>query len=110
MSLGESDSGMSFKRHLLDVIDQSGMTDRQLSLRATGNAFTVRNLRRGAMPILDTVEALCHFLGLRIQVVPLDKGRQLPAVEQPPNSSRQLRKEIVQDMADILARTGMRRP
>ena len=114
MSLGESDPSMGFRRHLLDVIDYQGISDRQLSLRATGNAFTVRNMRRGTMPRPDTLEALCHTLGVRIQVVPLDEGRQspedAPSVEQLPDWPRQLRKEIIQDIAEILARPEKRSP
>ena len=45
-----SDSNMSFRRRLLDLIDRSGVSDRRLSLLATGSADTVRNLRRGSSP------------------------------------------------------------
>lgn len=108
MSLGESDSNAGFRQHLLDLIDRSGLSDCRLSLLATGSAKTVRRLRRGSMPRLDTLEALCQALGVRIQVEPLDEGAQPP--ESSPQWSRQLRKDIRRDIAEIFVRTRKRPP
>ena len=44
------------------------MSDRQISLLATGSTDTVRNIRRGACPRLDTLEALCEVLGADILI------------------------------------------
>ena len=60
--------GMSFRRHLLNLIAASGISDRSLSLLAAGNPNTVRDLRRGVNSSLDTIEALLRMLGLRLTV------------------------------------------
>ena len=44
-----SDSGMGLRQWLLDLIDDSGLPDRGLSLLATGSTDTVRHIRRGAL-------------------------------------------------------------
>ncbi len=106
--MGESDSKMGFRQHLLHLIDRSGLSDCRLSLLATGNAKAVHRFRRGSMPRLDTLEALCHTLGVRIQATPLDEGGQPP--ESSPQWSRQLRKDIRRDIAEILGRPGKRPP
>ena len=105
MSIGESDSNMGFRQHLLDLIDRSRLSDRRLSLLANGTPETVRRIRQGGMPRLHTLEALCHALGVRLQVVPLDEGghpsESASAIERPPEWFRQLREEIRQDIAEI---------
>lgn len=108
MNLEEPDSNMGFRQHLLDLIDRSALSDYRLSLLATGSAKTVRRLRQGSVPRLDTLEALCQALGVRIQVAPLDEGGQRP--ESSPLWSRQLRKEIRHDIAEILGRPEKRPP
>ena len=108
MSLGESDSNAGFRQHLLDLVDRSGLSDCRLSLLATGSTKTVRRLRRGSMPRLDTLEALCRALGVRLRLAPLDEDGQPP--ESSPQWCRQLRKEIRHDIAEILGRTGKRPP
>ena len=55
-----SDSNKDFRQRLLDLIDHSGVSDRQISLLATNSPDTVRNMRRGICPRLDTIEALCR--------------------------------------------------
>ena len=93
-----SDSNIGLRQRLLDLIDRSGVSDRGLSMLATGKADTVRNMRRGATPQLDTFEALCRVLGFQLQMVPLDEPDQppggVPSVEKPPEWSRRLQKEI----------------
>ena len=71
-----SDSNIGFRQRLLELIDRSGVSDRRLSLLATGSADTVRNMRRGSLPRLDSLEALCRVLGCRLQMVPLDEPGQ----------------------------------
>ena len=109
-----SDSNRSFTKHLLDLIDGSGVSDRHLSLIATGNPNTVRNIRRGTVPRLDTLEALCRVLGLRLEMVPLDEPVQtsegVPAVETRPQCASRLRKEFRRDLVEILGRAGKNGP
>ena len=72
------------KRHaqltsrLLEQIDRSALTDRQVSLRATATPDTVRNMRRGANPRSDTTNAVCEALGLEMRLErvgdPLEKA------------------------------------
>ena len=107
MSGGDSITGL--RQRLLDVIDRSRVSDRQLSLLATGSTDTVRNMRRGSSPRLDSVEALCRVLGFRLEMVPLDEPAQLPEgappIEKRPEWSRRLREEIRRDLVEILERT-----
>ena len=101
-----SDSAMDFRRRLLDLIDRSDLSDRQLSSLRSRSADTVRNLRRGSYPRLDTLEALCRALGGRLEIVPLDERRKppkgLPVVEKRPARSNRLREEIHEDLVEIL--------
>jgi len=56
------------RERLLEAIDGSSFSDRRLSVLATGSTDTVRNIRRGSMPRLDTLEALCKILHLRLGI------------------------------------------
>ncbi len=100
--MSDGDSNTDFRQQLLHVIDRSGVSDRQLSLLATGSADSVRNMRRGSSPRLDSLEALCRVLGVRLEMVPLNEPGQVteggPAVEKRPEWSRRLREEIRQDL------------
>ena len=111
MSGGDSSAG--FRQRLLDLIDRSGGSDRRLSLLATGSADTVRNMRRGSSPRLDSLEALCRVLGFRLDMVPLDEPDQVleegAALEKRPEWSRRLREEIRQDLVKILGRAGKKK-
>lgn len=108
------DSNADFRQRLLELIGSSGVSDRQLSLLATGSADTVRNMRRGSSPRLDSLEALCRVLGVRLEMVPIDEPGQategVPAVEKRPEWSRRLREEIRRDLIDILGRASTSRP
>ena len=94
---------MGFTLRLLDLIDQSGLSDREISLLATGKPWAVRNIRRGAIPRLDTVEALCRTLGYRLELAPLNDRRHRP------EWSYMLEKEIRRDFVKILDRFFPRR-
>ena len=98
-----SDSRMGFRQHLLDLIDQSVLSDREISLLATGNTWTVRNIRRGTSPRLDTIESLCRTLGCRLEVVPLNDRSP------PPVWSYLLEEDIRRDFVKILGRSFPRR-
>ena len=60
----------SIRAQLLAAVTESGLSDRQLSVSATGSTDTIRNLRRGAAPRADTLEALCRVLGLTLRIAP----------------------------------------
>ena len=108
--MSASDSNRGFRQRLLKLIDRSGVSDRRLSLLATGSADTLRNMRRGSTPRLDSVEALCRVLGFRLEMTPLDKPAHppqgAPAVKRRPEWSHRLREEIRQDLVEILAPAG----
>ena len=53
---------------LLNLIGERDVSDRQLSLLATGSTDTIRNIRRGSSPRTDTLEALCGVLGVEIHL------------------------------------------
>ena len=112
--MATSDSNIGFRRLLLDLIDGSGVSDRRLSLLATGSADTVRNMRRGSSPRLHALEALCRVLGLQLQIAALDEAGQppegAPAVEKRPEWSQRLREEIRQDLIDIVGWDSKREP
>jgi len=99
---------MSLRKRLLDLIDQSGLADREISLLATGTPETVRNMRRGAIPRLETLQALYRVLGFGLKIVPLDEQGQgldgAPAVEKQPEWAIRLREEIRRDLVEILGR------
>ena len=73
-----SDSNMGLRQRLLNLMDRSDVSDRRLSLLATDSTDTVRNMRRGSSPRLDSIEALCHVLGFRLEMVPLDEPAHHP--------------------------------
>ena len=108
--MSASDSNTGFRQRLLDLIDRSGVSDRQLSLLAAGSADTVRNVRRGSSPRLDSLEALCRVLGFRLEMVPFDEPAQppegTPTIEKRPEWSRRLREEIRQDLVEALGANG----
>ena len=108
--MSASDSNTGFRQRLLELIGSSGVSDRRLSLLATGSADTIRNMRRGSSPRLDSLEAICRVLGFRLEMVPLGEPGPAteggPAVEKRPEWSRRLREEVRQDIVDILGRAG----
>ena len=77
--MGASDSDMGLRQRLLDLIDRSGVPDRRLSMLATGTADTVRNMRRGATPQVNSIDALLQCLGFKLQIVPLEGPEQVDA-------------------------------
>lgn len=77
--MGASDSDMGVRQRLLDLIDGSGVPDRRLSMLATGTADTVRNMRRGATPQVNSIQALLQCLGFKLQIVPLEEPEQVDA-------------------------------
>ena len=61
---------MDIRSQLLAAVRKSRLSERRLSMAATGSSDTLRNVRRGAQPRVDTVEALCRVLGLEVQLGP----------------------------------------
>ena len=61
---------MKVRDQLLGLIGERDVSDRRLSMLATGSTDTVRNIRRGSSPRTDTLEALCGVLGVEIHVGP----------------------------------------
>ena len=61
------------REKLLSAIDvemqKTGISDRALSVKATGSTDTIRNIRRGAYPRIDTAESLLNALGMSIEVI-----------------------------------------
>ena len=98
-----TDSHRNIRQRLLDLIADSGISDRQLSRTATGKTFAIRNIRRNSSPRLDTLEAIFRVLGFRLEIVPLDEPEQAtPVIEKRPEWSRSLREEIRRDLVEIL--------
>ena len=56
------------REQLLRLIGGRDVSDRQLSLLATGSTDTIRNIRRGSSPRTDTLEAICGVLGVEIHL------------------------------------------
>lgn len=61
---------MGVRDELLKAVRKSGWSERRLSMQATGSTDTIRNIRRGTAPRVDTFEALCQVLGLELQLGP----------------------------------------
>ena len=61
---------MGVREQILAAVDESRLSDRQISVAATGTPDTIRNIRRGTAPRADTLEALCRVLGLDLQFSP----------------------------------------
>ena len=61
---------MGVREQLLAVVDDSPLSDRKLSMLATATPDTIRNIRRGAAPRADTLEALCAVLGVDLHFGP----------------------------------------
>lgn len=76
---------MDIREQLLRAIDLSDMSDRAISIRATGNADTVSNIKRGrsADPKAGTLEAIASALGYKLAILPRDEA--VPASEIGPN-------------------------
>ena len=61
---------MDIRQRLLEAVQRSHLSERKLSQLATGANDTIRNIRRGAIPRANTLEALCRVLGLELQIAP----------------------------------------
>ena len=61
---------MDIREELLAAVRKSRLSERRLSIEATGSSDTLRNIRRGAQPRADTLVALCRVLGLDVRLTP----------------------------------------
>ena len=59
---------MNIREQLLAAVEKSRLSERRLSVLATGSSDTLRNVRRGSFPRVDTAEAFCRVLGLEMQI------------------------------------------
>ena len=59
---------MTVREQLLSLIGDADVSNRRLSMLATGSTDTIRNIRRGANPRTDTLEAICAVLGVEIHL------------------------------------------
>ena len=59
-----------YHKVLLEAVERSGRSARDISLAAVGHESAVRSLRRGLDMRVSTVEGLCRELGLELHVGP----------------------------------------
>ena len=99
---------MKVREQLLRLIDARGISDRRLSMRATGSTDTIRNIRRGSNPRIDTLEAICDALDVEVHVSPARDATGLekdtpPEATAPPRRAEALRTEhhrVARDLMD----------
>ena len=60
----------NLRAKLLARIDESGMSDRKVSVLATNSPDTIRAIRREARPRADTIDAICRTIGMEIRIEP----------------------------------------
>ena len=61
---------MDIRTQLLGAVASSSLSERRISVNATGSPDTLRAIRNGATPRVDTLERLCEVLGLRLELSP----------------------------------------
>ena len=61
---------MDIRQQLLEAVARSSLSERRISVSATGSPDTLRAIRNGAIPRADTLEKVCEVLGLRLQLSP----------------------------------------
>ena len=59
-----------YHKVLLDAVDRSNRSARDISMAAVGHESAIRGLRRGLDMRFSTVEGLCRELGLELHVGP----------------------------------------
>ena len=60
----------NLRAKLLARVDESGMSDRKVSMLATNGDATIRSMRRGVNPTANTIDAICRTLGMEIRIEP----------------------------------------
>ncbi len=103
---------MNTREQLLAAVERSRLSERRLSVLATGSSDTLRNIRKGAHPRVDTAEAFCRVLGLEIQIGPAllpPKEDGVPTTR-PPTEFSGSRELPVYEWADPSEEGYLRRP
>ena len=67
-----------YQEVLLEAVERSGRSARELSISAVGHESAIRSLRRGLDLRVSTVEGLCRELGLELHVGP-PQARDVPS-------------------------------
>ena len=60
----------NLRAKLLARVDESGISDRKVSVLATNGDSTIRSMRRGGNPTANTIDAICRTLGMEIRIEP----------------------------------------
>lgn len=58
------------KAAVLDAVEKSGLSARQVSIEVTGHDGLIRDIKNGAIPSADRLDALFEFLGLEQKLAP----------------------------------------
>lgn len=67
-----------YHKVLLEAVERSARSARDISLAAVGHESAVRSLRRGLDMRVSTVEGLCRELGLELHVGPSRRAASVP--------------------------------
>ena len=67
-----------YQEVLLEAVERSGRSAREISISAVGHESAIRSLRRGLDLRVSTVEGLCRELGLELHVGP-PQARDVPS-------------------------------
>ena len=108
---------MDIRAQLLQAVASSALSERRISVIATGSPDTLRSIRNGAVPRADTLERLADVLGLRLHLTPglshpedpkatgrqprtrFAKNRQLPVYEWTDPSEKGYLRQDTQQLA-----------
>ncbi len=103
---------MDLREQILAAVAESRLSERRLSVLATGSTDTIRNIRRGSFPRVDTLEALCRVLGLDLQIRPgmLPRPEDGVPTARPPTEFSGSRELPVYDWEDPSEEGYLRRP
>ena len=105
-------------REILDIIEQAlqerGMSARRASLEAGGTPETIRDMRRGRVPSVERVRALCRVLGLEFYMGPRRGEARTPPLAADSAESAMvldgltaLREELRSGLADLRRDVGV---
>lgn len=92
-----------YHKVLLEAVERSGRSARDVSLAAVGHESAVRSLRRGLDLRLSTVEGLCRELGLELRIGPPDHSPDAPAHPLAPRNVAD--EQALAAMLDAITRT-----
>ena len=84
------------------ALDKQGLSAREASMRATGTAELIRNMRRGRVPSVERIRALCKVLKLEFYVGP-ERSRKLSPIH-----SSNKRDDVYNMLQEIISRLPAR--